>query len=104
MAPVASDKKQPRQTSSRIYCIYYKHRSIKSIDYRQASPRVTDPNIEMRNPVHRTVFNGLWKDQVGGWYCRNGLASGKVLPEINKILLELVRYYDQKQKYSYHNK
>jgi len=71
MTPAASDKKHLCQTSSRSYSICYKHRSIKSIDYRQASPRVAVPNFEMRNPVHRTVFAGLWKDQVGVWYCRN---------------------------------
>jgi hypothetical protein len=36
-----------------------------SIDYRQASPRITDPNTQTHNPVHRTVFNGLSEDKIG---------------------------------------
>jgi len=55
----------------RSYYIYYKYRSIKSIDYCQASPRVTNPNNEMHNPVHPTVLYGLSEDQVRVWYCRN---------------------------------
>jgi hypothetical protein len=65
MASITSEKQRPRQITDRSYYISYKYRSIKSIDYRQASPHVTNPNTEMHNPVYRTVLNGLSEDQVG---------------------------------------